>query len=169
MVVLVWSLMGQDAGQPLPEIITRKNAELKTGGEAWWGGGTPLGARVESEAISNGGTLPAVFSPLENQKQALDPNTCVWDGFESILTGVQGDIPPHVLVLGGNPDRPYYALVCRCDTELVLGRTCTDRWRPNAENAPRSEHWRMAYSFAGGASATAASVVSSRNVNVSWR
>ena len=121
MVVLVWSLMGQDAGQPLPEIITRKNAELKTGGEAWWGGGTPLGARVESEAISNGGTLPAVFSPLENQKQALDPNTCVWDGFESILTGVQGDIPPHVLVLGGNPDRPYYAQVFRCDTELVLG------------------------------------------------
>ena len=35
-------------------------------------------------------------------------------------------IPKHVLDLGGNPDaegrrRPYYALVCRCDTEVVLG------------------------------------------------
>lgn len=27
----------------------------------------------------------------------------------------------HVLVLGRKPDRGYYALVCRCDTELVLG------------------------------------------------
>jgi hypothetical protein len=126
----VWSLMGQDAGQPLCEIRTRKEAERKTGrGEFWWGVGTPLGDRVESEAISNGGTLPAVFSPLENQKQALDPNTYVWNGWESILTGVQGSIPKHVLLLGGKPDpryqgqrlRPYYAQVCRCDTELVLG------------------------------------------------
>jgi len=121
MIVLVWSLMGPDAGQPLCKIIIRKNAEWKTGGEVWWGGGTPLGARVESEAISNGGTLPAVFSPLRNQNQALDSNTYVWNRWESILTGVQGDIPPHVLVLGGNPDRPYYAQVFRCDTELVLG------------------------------------------------
>src|SRR5437762_512941 len=30
-------------------------------------------------------------------------------------------IPKHVLVLGGDPDRPYYALVCHCDTELALG------------------------------------------------
>jgi hypothetical protein len=30
-------------------------------------------------------------------------------------------IPQHVLVLGGKPGKSYYALVCRCDTELALG------------------------------------------------
>jgi hypothetical protein len=121
MTPFVWSLMGQDAGQSLDEIIIRKEAERRTGSEIWWGGGTPLGARVESEAIDNGGTLPALFSPLENQKHALDPNTYVWNEWERILTGVQGIIPKHVLVLGGKPDRPYYAQVFHCDTELVLG------------------------------------------------
>jgi hypothetical protein len=118
---LVWSLMGQDAGQSLDEIIIRKEAERRTGGEFWWGLGTPLGDRVESVAILNGGTLPALFSALENQKQAPGQNTYVWNGWHSIRTGRHGSVPKHVLVLGGNPDRPYYALVCRCDTELILG------------------------------------------------
>src|SRR5262249_23305125 len=39
----------------------------------------------------------------------------------TLKAGNIGSIPQHVLVLGGNPDRPYYALVCRRDTELVLG------------------------------------------------
>jgi len=117
----VWSLMGPDAGQPLSEIIIRKEAERRIGGEFWWGGGTPLGDRVESVAILNGGTLPALFSALGNQKQAPNQNTYVWNGWHSIRKGRHGSIPRHVLVLGGNPGRPYYALVCRCDTELVLG------------------------------------------------
>jgi hypothetical protein len=122
----VWSLMGQDAGQTLDEIIIRKEAERRTGGTYWWGGGTPLGPRVESEAILNGGTLRALFSALGNQKRAANQSTYLWDGWRSIRKGPHGThshgrIPKHVLVLGGNPDRPYYALVCRCDTELVLG------------------------------------------------
>jgi hypothetical protein len=118
----VWSLMGQDAGQPLKEIIIRKEAERRTGGTFWWGLGTALGDRVESEAISNGGLLPALFfSALGKQKQALDQNTYVWNGWRSIRTGHHGSIPKHALVLGGNPDARYYALVCHCDTELVLG------------------------------------------------
>jgi hypothetical protein len=118
---LVWSVMGQDAGQPLDEIIIRKEAERKTGGEFWWGLGTPLGDRVESVAILNGGTLPALFSALDNQKQASGQNTYVWNGWHSIRKGRHGSIPKHVLVLGGKPDRPYYAQVFHCDTELVLG------------------------------------------------
>jgi hypothetical protein len=39
--LFVWSLIGQDAGQPLDKIIIRKEAERRTGGEFWWGGGTP--------------------------------------------------------------------------------------------------------------------------------
>jgi hypothetical protein len=89
----VWSLMGPDAGQPLDEIIIRKEAERRTGGEFWWGTGTPLGDRVESVAILNGGTLPALFSPLENQKLAPDQNTYVWNGWHSIRKGRHGSIP----------------------------------------------------------------------------
>jgi hypothetical protein len=114
--------MGQDAGQPLNEIIIRKEAERRTGDEFWWGLGTPLGDRVESVAILNAGTLPALFSAVgKNQKQAPNQNTYVWNGWRSIRKGRDGSIPKHVLVLGGNPARPYYALVCRCDTVLVLG------------------------------------------------
>jgi hypothetical protein len=113
--------MGQDAGQPLDEIIIRKEAERRTGDEFWWGVGTPLGDRVESVAILNGGTLPALFSAAGTQKPAPNQNTYVWNGWHSIRKGRHGSIPKHVLVLGGNPDRSYYALVCRCDTELVLG------------------------------------------------
>jgi hypothetical protein len=125
--VFVWSLMGrQDAGQPLDEIIIRKEAERRTGGELWWGLGTSLGDRVESEAIRNRGTLPALFSALDNQKQAPNQNTYVWNKWLSVRKGrdstySHGSIPNHALVLGGNPDRAYYGLVCRCDTQLVLG------------------------------------------------
>ena len=126
--VFVWSLMGDEV-QPLDEIITRKEAERRTGGEFWWGLGTALGPDVESEAIRNRKTLPALFSEaLGNQKQAPNQNTYVWNGWISVRKGryrtySSGSIPKHALVLGGNPDRDraYYGLVCRCDTELVLG------------------------------------------------
>jgi len=119
--------MGQDAGQPLDEIIIRKEAERKTRGEFWWGLGTALGPHVEKVARLNGGTLPLLFSEaLGNQKQAPNENIYVWNGWQSVRKGRyrtydSGSIPKHALVLGGNPDRPYYSLVCRCDTELVLG------------------------------------------------
>jgi hypothetical protein len=126
MTKFVWSLMGQDAGQPLDQIIIRKEAERRTGGGFWWGFGTSLGPRVEREAILNGGTLPALFSALSNQEQAPNQNTYVWNGWRSVRKGrdrtySHGSIPKHALVLGGNPDRPYYGLVCRCDTQLVRG------------------------------------------------
>ena len=120
----VWSLMGQDAGQPLKEIIIRKEAERRTGGQFWWGLGTPLGDRVESVASLNKAPLPVLFSALGAKKTkhgSSSQNVCVWERWRSIRTGRNGSIPKHVLVLGGNADRPYYALVCRCDSELVLG------------------------------------------------
>jgi hypothetical protein len=115
--------MGQDAGQPLEEIIARKEAERKTGHSFWWGLGTPLGPRVELAAIANGGTLSARFSAHAGRKAAQASSEVVhlWNGWCSILTGQHGTIPKHVLVLGGNPGKNYYALVCRSNVEIRLG------------------------------------------------
>ena len=142
--VYVWSKMGPDADQTLDKIIDRKEAERRMGGDIWWGLGTPLGPCVESEAILNGGTLPVLFSELRKQEQAPNQSIYVWNRWRSIRKGHHGThsgtIPKHALVLGGNPDRPYYALVFRCDTELALGdhglfdpalcRTLANRRRP---------------------------------------
>jgi hypothetical protein len=129
MTPFVWSVMGQDAAQPLTEIIIRKEAERKSGGSFWWGIGTPLGDRVESVAILNGRTLPAWFSALDaKQAQQVSGQTVrVWKGWRSIRTGQRGIIPKHVLVLSDvkknkkGHDLPYYALVCESDAELRLG------------------------------------------------
>src|SRR5260370_21248752 len=98
----VWSLMGQDAGQSLDEIVVRKEAERKTGGDFWWGLGTPLGPRVGSVAVLNGGILPALFSALNGKRatQASNEIVRVWNGWCSIRSGQRGTIPKHVLVLG---------------------------------------------------------------------
>jgi len=103
-----WSLMGgQDAGQPLEEIIIRKEAERRTGREFWWGLATPLGDSVESAARLNGGSLPVLFSEtLGNQKQAPNQNTYIWNGWQSVRKGrygtySHGSIPKHALVLAG--------------------------------------------------------------------
>ena len=130
MTPFVWSLMGADAGEKLSHIITRKEAERRSGqGQFWWGLGTPLGDAVESAATLNGGTLPALFSALEDKEpdQKEDPNQKirVWNGWRSIRTGAHGNIPDHVLITSGydanKPDKPHYALVCRSDVQLVLG------------------------------------------------
>jgi hypothetical protein len=124
----VWCLMGEDAGQPLDEIIVRKEAERNAGGSFWWGLGTPLGPRVESTATLSGGTLPALFSAkpakeLGRKKavEASNPVVYLWNGWRSIRHGQRGIVPKHVLVLGGNPDKNYYALVCRSDREIRAG------------------------------------------------
>jgi hypothetical protein len=128
MTSFVWSLVGEDAGETLTHIVTRKEAERATGrGEFWWGLGTPLGDGVESAAVVNGGTLPALFSALK-PKEGGDTNAKiqVWNSWRSVRKGGHTKrIPDHVLVTSGydseQPDKAHYALVCRSDARLVLG------------------------------------------------
>jgi hypothetical protein len=95
MTPFVWSVMGEDAAQPLPEILLRKEAERITGGDFWWGLGTPLGDRVASAAATNGGVLPALFSALGARKHAQSSNQVVriWNGWCSIRNGQSGTTP----------------------------------------------------------------------------
>ena len=85
MTPFVWSLMGEDAAEPLSHIITRKEAERKAGGdEFWWGIGSTIAKELEEVAVSNGGSLPVFFLALGLQggggsKQKI----CVWNGWRS--------------------------------------------------------------------------------------
>jgi hypothetical protein len=128
MTPFVWSLVGEDAGETLTHIVTRKEAERRTGrGEFWWGLGTPLGDSVESAAIVNKGTLPALFSALKPKTGNEDANAKiqVWNGWHSIRKdGQDGTIPDHVLVTSGytptepgKPEKAHYALI---DARLAL-------------------------------------------------
>ena len=129
----VWSVVGEDAGETLSHIVTRKEAERRAGrGEFWWGLGTPLGEGVKLAAIVNGGTLPALFSALKPKgKSNEDANAKiqVWNSWCSIRKGGQhGTIPDHVLVTSGytapqpgKAEKAHYGLVCHSDARLVLG------------------------------------------------
>jgi hypothetical protein len=125
----IWSMMGEDAGEKLIHIITRKEAERRTGaGQFWWGLGTPLGDDIEKQAILNGRTLPVLFS--EPKKPASIDSALqvrVWNGWCSISGKSRGDIPKHVFVTSSyNPNKPkqpaHYALVCHSDAQLSLGK-----------------------------------------------
>jgi hypothetical protein len=132
MTPFVWSVVGEDAGETLIHIMIRKEAERRTGnGQFWWGLGTPLGDGIESAAIVNRGTLPALFSALPPKKisnQNSDATFQVWNGWRSIRTGQSGAIPDHVLVTSGyvpkqlgKREKAHYALVCHSGTRLTLG------------------------------------------------
>jgi len=117
--------MGVDAGEPLDHIFIRKEAERTIGGEWWWGLGSTVAKELEQLAISNGGTLPPIFSALNSHK-GLNPNQkiCVWNGWRSRDGNRNGPIPEHVLVLSAynpKPERREYALVCRSGLQVVLG------------------------------------------------
>lgn len=132
MTPFVWSLIGEDAGETLKHIMMRKEAERRAGqGEFWWGLGTPLGESVESAAIVNKRTLPALFSALKPKEGDGDAKAKiqVWNSWHSIRKdGQRGTIPDHVLVTGGyaprkpgKPEKQHYALVCRSNAPLILG------------------------------------------------
>ena len=124
MTPFVWSLMGEDAAEPLSHIITRKEAERKAGGgEFWWSIGSTIAKELEEVAISNGGSLPVFFSALGLQggggsKQQI----CVWNGWRSRDGKRRDHIPGHVLITSDyKPERPHYALVCHSASQVALG------------------------------------------------
>lgn len=120
----VWSVYGEDASEPLTDILIRKEAERVAGnGEFWWGLDTALGG-VASVATANDGLLPVIFSARQPTTNASDFSACVWNGWESTEGGNSGALPNHVLITSAydprNEGSPHYALVCRCSSQLLL-------------------------------------------------
>lgn len=123
MTVFVWTKIGPEAGEKLDNILARKEIERAAGdGVFWWGIGSSLGSRVRSEARSNGGTLPILFTFMRARPKAIDmapDEIWRWTTWED-EAGRLRDIPSHVLITSrGHPKkRGHYALVCRSDSRL---------------------------------------------------
>lgn len=120
----VWSVFGEDASEPLPDILIRKEAERVAGnGEFWWGLPSSLGD-VSSVAMANEGLLPVIFSARQPKIYASDFSAQIWNGWESLSDGRHGILPNHVLITSAydplKEGSAHYALVCRCSAQLAL-------------------------------------------------
>jgi hypothetical protein len=123
MSVFVWAKMQAEAGEPLEQIVLRKEAERKSGdGAFWWGFGASLGDDVEQAAVANGFSLPVLFSKMlspPKKKDSAPEVVWLWDAWETKKD--RSRLPPNVLVTGGSgPPRSHYALVCQSDVPLRL-------------------------------------------------
>lgn len=121
--VLVWAKMQAEAGEPLEQIVLRKEAERANGdGLFWWGFGASLGDDVSRAACENDLSLPVLFSKMlssPRRRDAAPDVVWLWDEWQT--KDGRNRIPSNVLVTGGSgPPRSHYALVCRSHAPLRL-------------------------------------------------
>lgn len=124
--------MGAEAGQPLSDIIRRKDLERECGGGVFaWGIGNSVGPAIKhakhSEQIP---VLEALFTPMKAAPKAIDsaPSSIVmWLGY-IVDTGEIEPLPAHMLITSrgqsgsGEEKRGHYALICRSSNPLAAQR-----------------------------------------------
>ena len=123
-----WTRFGTEAGQPIDEILERKEEErVANGGIFFWGIGNALGPSMR-ELLRRTRNPQVLFSPMKSSARAEDvaPSAVVaWTSGET-LSGDSYPLPDHSLVTSGrNPIAPrntHYALVCFCDSPLASSR-----------------------------------------------
>ena len=121
----VWTLMNDNSGDPLENIIRRKNLERKSGtGEFrhifWWGVGNDYGKEISINFVDH---IPEIlFSKALGSAQSDTPpdspdNPFVWTTYRIFDPGI-GDysgrscpVPKHVIVHSESGDR-HFAFVC---------------------------------------------------------
>jgi hypothetical protein len=124
---LVWTKIGDDAGEIIKGILARKKAERQKG-NFWWGIGSSLDReKLKSAMIESGGTLYVHFS----QQLTRPKERCSFGGmklwthywFEQDGKKKEIPIPSHALVISKCKSERYYALVCHSDREIA----CSDQ------------------------------------------
>lgn len=141
-----WTKIQAEAGQPLDEILRRKELERASGnGIFYWGVGNSLGPKTS--ALLSGEVDKVVFSRMLSAPKAIDVDpgaVYVWLNYKDLLGRVRA-IPSHALVLSrahsntGVKDR-HYALVCQTDEPLALrnlGTINTAQYRNYASSNPQ--------------------------------
>jgi hypothetical protein len=119
----VWTKFGTEAGERVPHIIKRKEAERRrNGGIFLWGVGNNVGASIRLLAMH---AAPEVlFSPIASAPRGCDVSpgeVVVWTEAQT-LDGDRFDIPAGSLVTsrGGSGRKFHFALVCFSERELQL-------------------------------------------------
>lgn len=120
-----WTKMGDEAGQGLSGIISRKDTERQLGdGIFFWGIGTPLGERIWS-FIKSTDNPQVFFSPMKAKPKTIDINpdkVFAWTAYVD-RHGRKHVMPDHALVTSRGTAREktkdyHYALVCHKHTQL---------------------------------------------------
>ncbi|MCI1711394.1 MAG: hypothetical protein LKM39_14495 [Chiayiivirga sp.] len=127
--VFCWTKMGSEAGQPLADIIRRKELERECGeGVFAWGIGNSVGPALKhAKTAERVPVIEALFTAMKSAPKAIDvapASVVLWLGY--LKEG--GDISPlpeHMLITSrghsetGEEKRAHYALMCRSSTSLM--------------------------------------------------
>jgi hypothetical protein len=120
-----WTRFGSEAGEPIEQILFRKEQErLANGGVFLWGIGNAVGPSI-SELTRCTARPQVVFSPIKTAPRVKDvapPAVVMWTEAEG-LDGSDFDIPSNSLVTSSyDPETPrphHYALVCYSSRPLI--------------------------------------------------
>jgi hypothetical protein len=121
-----WSRFGPEAGEPLDQILLRKNAEREAcGGTFYWGIGSAVGPALAA-LIAHTEEPEVLFSPIKSRPRPVDlcsPHIVRWSAGKGLF-GDTVNLPAAVYVTSrwdpARPKTPRYALVCASDRPLLL-------------------------------------------------
>ena len=139
--------MQAEAGQPLQDIVFRKELEREAGhGLFFWGIGNPLGENL-SRLVARAREPIVLFSLMRSRPKRLDSKPdaiLLWTAYRE-TGGAVRPLPKHALVLSRASTergikRRHYALVCRSGESLRLehyGALDATHFRNLGSTAPR--------------------------------
>lgn len=122
-----WTRFGTEAGEPIEQILDRKESERRTnGGIFFWGIGNSIAPSL-SELLRRSTHPEVLFSPIKSCPRPFDvkpPRVVAWTVGETI-DGELFDLPPAVQVKSRSSERAlptlsHYALVCASPRPLEL-------------------------------------------------
>lgn len=122
-----WTRMQAEAGQPLEQIIARKELERKSGdGLFFWGVGNAPAKAIQTLARANI-PVPVVFSVMKSRPKKEDSDAdevFAWLGYID-ASGAERAVPGHAIVLSRartpkGAKRSHYALICQSDLPLEI-------------------------------------------------
>jgi hypothetical protein len=121
-----WTRFGVEAGQPIEQILRRKEQERSANnGVFLWGVGNAVGPGIR-ELVRRCGSPEVLFSPITGKarKEDVTPESVVaWTSGET-HDGREYQLPSYSLVTSrqsvSSPKSSHYALVCSSGESLVL-------------------------------------------------
>lgn len=122
-----WTRFGTEAGEPIEDILSRKNREREDNdGVFYWGIGNSVAPALRA-LVAQTEHPEVLFSPMRSKPRSVDvaPSSLAqWIGGETLM-GNRFRLPPTVRVTSRASDgarRSHYALVCHSTEPLALNQ-----------------------------------------------